>query len=101
MFASTLLPPPPSSELKPMSTAVLPGLASTTSVVSASPFGEYQTDTAVRHFISFLHLNSLMYSTGIPGVFPAEGAALAWDENFQKKPAYNAMLNVLSNTNKK
>jgi len=39
--------------------------------------------------------------SGIPGVFPAEGAALAWDENFQKKPAYNAMLNVLSNTNKK
>jgi len=37
----------------------------------------------------------------IPGVFPAEGAALLFDQDFQKKPAYNAMLNVLTNTNKK
>lgn len=32
----------------------------------------------------------------IPGVFPSEGAALLWDENFQKKPAYNSTLAVLS-----
>jgi endo-1,4-beta-xylanase len=32
----------------------------------------------------------------IPGVFAGEGAALLWDENFQKKPAYNATLAVLT-----
>ncbi|KAJ9625162.1 hypothetical protein H2203_005117 [Taxawa tesnikishii (nom. ined.)] len=31
----------------------------------------------------------------IPGVFSTEGAALAWDENYQKKPAYYAMLNTI------
>jgi endo-1,4-beta-xylanase len=28
----------------------------------------------------------------IPGVFPGEGAALLWDDKFQKKPAYNGFL---------
>ncbi|KAF2622107.1 glycoside hydrolase family 10 protein [Macroventuria anomochaeta] len=28
----------------------------------------------------------------IPGVFATEGAALLWDENYQKKPAYNGFL---------
>lgn len=28
----------------------------------------------------------------IPGVFPAEGAALLWDDNYNKKPAYNGFL---------
>jgi endo-1,4-beta-xylanase len=28
----------------------------------------------------------------IPGVFPAEGAALLWDENYNKKPAYKGFL---------
>jgi endo-1,4-beta-xylanase len=28
----------------------------------------------------------------IPGVFPGEGAALLWDEKFQKKPAYDGFL---------
>ncbi|PNS15953.1 hypothetical protein CAC42_4354 [Sphaceloma murrayae] len=28
----------------------------------------------------------------IPGVFPSEGAALVWDENYQKKPAYAGFL---------
>jgi len=28
----------------------------------------------------------------IPGVFPGEGAALLWDENYKKKPAYEGML---------
>jgi len=36
----------------------------------------------------------------IPGVFAGEGAALLFDEDFQKKPAYYAMLQVLLNTNK-
>ncbi|KAL1960136.1 hypothetical protein VTO42DRAFT_308 [Malbranchea cinnamomea] len=33
----------------------------------------------------------------IPSVFPGEGAALPWDENYQKKPAYNAILNAWGN----
>lgn len=28
----------------------------------------------------------------IPGVFPGEGAALLWDENLKKKPAYDGFL---------
>lgn len=32
----------------------------------------------------------------IPGVFPAEGAALVWDEGFVKKPAYQAILDTIS-----
>lgn len=31
----------------------------------------------------------------IPGTFPGEGAALLWDENFQKKPAYNATIDAI------
>ncbi|QRV76498.1 endo-beta-1,4-xylanase [Ceratobasidium sp. AG-Ba] len=31
----------------------------------------------------------------IPGVFPAEGAALPWDENLKTKPAYDAMRKAL------
>lgn len=31
----------------------------------------------------------------IPGTFPGEGAALLWDEDLQKKPAYNATLNAI------
>ncbi|PGH09645.1 hypothetical protein AJ80_07674 [Polytolypa hystricis UAMH7299] len=30
----------------------------------------------------------------IPSVFPGEGDALPWDENYQKKPAYYAMLDA-------
>ncbi|RMZ72760.1 glycosyl hydrolase family 10 [Pyrenophora seminiperda CCB06] len=32
----------------------------------------------------------------IPGVFPGEGSALLWDDNFMKKPAYTSFLNVLN-----
>jgi endo-1,4-beta-xylanase len=28
----------------------------------------------------------------IPGVFPGEGSALLWDENYQKKPVYDGFL---------
>jgi len=28
----------------------------------------------------------------IPGVFKGEGAALLWDENYNKKPAYKGFL---------
>ncbi|CAE6442765.1 unnamed protein product [Rhizoctonia solani] len=31
----------------------------------------------------------------IPGVFPAEGAALPWDDDLKTKPAYNAMRKAL------
>jgi endo-1,4-beta-xylanase len=31
----------------------------------------------------------------IPGVFPPEGAALLWDENFNKKPAYSSVLKTI------
>jgi len=34
----------------------------------------------------------------IPGVFAGEGSALVWDENYQKKPAYAAMLNAIEST---
>lgn len=32
----------------------------------------------------------------IPGVFPGEGDALLWDENYQKKPAYYAVLDAIN-----
>ncbi|GAA2390206.1 endo-1,4-beta-xylanase [Streptomyces glaucosporus] len=32
----------------------------------------------------------------VPSVFPGEGAALPWDENFAKKPAYHAIAAALS-----
>ncbi|KAF2262569.1 endo-1,4-beta-xylanase precursor [Lojkania enalia] len=32
----------------------------------------------------------------VPQTFSGEGAALLWDNNFNKKPAYNAFLNVIS-----
>ncbi len=32
----------------------------------------------------------------IPSVFPGQGAALPWDENFVKKPAYDATAQALS-----
>jgi endo-1,4-beta-xylanase len=34
----------------------------------------------------------------IPSVFPGYGAALLFDENYQKKPAYNAVLQALGGT---
>ncbi|KAJ3051534.1 hypothetical protein HK097_007442 [Rhizophlyctis rosea] len=32
----------------------------------------------------------------IPGVFPTEGAALVWDENYQPKPAYDGIVRALT-----
>ncbi|EEB94152.1 hypothetical protein MPER_07083, partial [Moniliophthora perniciosa FA553] len=32
----------------------------------------------------------------IPGVFPGQGAALPWDENFEKKPAYDGIIDGFS-----
>lgn len=32
----------------------------------------------------------------IPGVFPGEGDALLFDENYQKKPAYQAVLDAIN-----
>ncbi|KAH7041542.1 family 10 glycosyl hydrolase [Microdochium trichocladiopsis] len=32
----------------------------------------------------------------IPGVFPGQGAALLWDDNLQKKPAYTSVSSVLA-----
>lgn len=32
----------------------------------------------------------------IPGVFSGEGEALLWDDNYQKKPAYQAVLNAIN-----
>lgn len=32
----------------------------------------------------------------IPGVFPAEGAALVWGEDYEKKPAYQAILDTIN-----
>jgi len=34
----------------------------------------------------------------IPGVFPGQGAALIWDENYVAKPAYNAVATALGGT---
>lgn len=31
----------------------------------------------------------------IPDTFPGEGAALLWDEEYQKKPAYDATLQTI------
>ncbi|KAG9961311.1 endo-1,4-beta-xylanase, partial [Aureobasidium melanogenum] len=36
----------------------------------------------------------------IPGVFPTEGAALLWDENFNKKPAYSSVLKTIQSFRK-
>ncbi|KAK5999707.1 hypothetical protein QM012_005113 [Aureobasidium pullulans] len=36
----------------------------------------------------------------IPGVFPTEGAALLWDENFNKKPAYGSVLKTIQSFRK-
>lgn len=36
----------------------------------------------------------------IPGVFPGEGAALIWDENYNKKPAYNGFLEGINSGKK-
>ncbi|RPA78804.1 endo-1,4-beta-xylanase precursor [Ascobolus immersus RN42] len=33
----------------------------------------------------------------VPGTFNGEGAALLWNDNFQKKPAYNAVLQAINN----
>ena len=35
----------------------------------------------------------------VPDVFPGEGAALVWDEDLKKKPAYNAILSALGGSN--
>jgi endo-1,4-beta-xylanase len=32
----------------------------------------------------------------VPGTFPGEGDALLWNNNYQKKPAYQAFLDVLN-----
>ncbi|MFD3479152.1 endo-1,4-beta-xylanase [Streptomyces sp. NPDC058695] len=32
----------------------------------------------------------------IPSVFPGQGAALPWDENLQRKPAYDAIAGALA-----
>ncbi|PGH15522.1 hypothetical protein AJ80_05539 [Polytolypa hystricis UAMH7299] len=32
----------------------------------------------------------------VPQTFPGEGAALLWDDNYQKKPAYQAALNAIN-----
>jgi endo-1,4-beta-xylanase len=34
----------------------------------------------------------------VPSTFPGEGAALMWDDNFNPKPAYNAVLQQLART---
>ncbi|GAB1736592.1 hypothetical protein NU219Hw_g8219t1 [Hortaea werneckii] len=36
----------------------------------------------------------------IPGVFPGEGAALMWNDDYEKKPAYYAVLNKLQQKRK-
>jgi endo-1,4-beta-xylanase len=35
----------------------------------------------------------------VPGTFNGEGSALLWTDNFQKKPAYTAFLDVLNGKN--
>ncbi|KAL5117228.1 NAD(P)H-dependent D-xylose reductase (XR) [Pleosporales sp. CAS-2024a] len=35
----------------------------------------------------------------VPGTFNGEGSALLWNDNYQKKPAYTAFLNVLNGQN--
>jgi endo-1,4-beta-xylanase len=35
----------------------------------------------------------------VPGTFNGEGSALLWNDNFQKKPAYTAVLDVLNGKN--
>jgi endo-1,4-beta-xylanase len=35
----------------------------------------------------------------VPGTFNGEGSALLWNDSFQKKPAYTAVLDVLNGKN--
>jgi endo-1,4-beta-xylanase len=35
----------------------------------------------------------------VPGTFNGEGSALLWNDNWQKKPAYNAFIDVLNGKN--
>jgi endo-1,4-beta-xylanase len=69
--------------------SVLPVDATETAAQSAGYSAMLQSCLLVRRCLSFTVWGFTDKYQWVPGVFPGEGSAALWDENFQPKPAYD------------
>jgi endo-1,4-beta-xylanase len=71
--------------------SVLPVDATETAAQTAGYSAMLQGCLLVQRCLSFTVWGFTDKYQWVPGVFPDEGSAAIWDENFQPKPAYDQM----------